>query len=77
MTVAMFPESEVFKGLDVMEKKTRRALYRIEALRAASRIVAGAAANPEVEMVGRDHVDGSWTLRIAARFARWLETGKR
>ena len=78
--MAQFPDSKLFKGLDVREKKTRQALYHIEALRAASRIVAGH--NDGVSLtfesgqkVVRD-VDGA-TLRLAEQFARWLEKGER
>ena len=50
---------------------------RIEALRAASRIVAGYCANPLVSETEDDYIHGSWTLQISENFAKWLETGER
>ena len=59
------------------------AKYRIEALRAASRIVAGIFAN-DAGAVARGHpmLDKcqnltAATFEIAEQFARWLEDGKR
>ena len=45
--------------------------FRIEALRAASRIVAG--------MMAADAAltEGGGTVKLAEQFARWLEDGKR
>ncbi len=49
------------------------AQYRIEALRAASRIMAGvASAHPVIP----PELDAA-SILLAERFARWLETGKR
>ena len=52
---------------------------RIEALRAASRIVAGIYSNEKVikdNTPGAENVDDV-TLAIAEQFAKWLETGER
>ncbi len=61
------------------DPKTR---LRIEALRAASRIAAGACQIPSGAIEQRFIVNGEkvsidqWTLFNAGQFLRWLETGK-
>ncbi len=49
---------------------------RIEALRAASRIVAGMLSSPDVEVTSRTDLDEG-ILLSAETYARWLEDGKR
>ncbi len=49
---------------------------RIEALRAASRVVAGTIANPNHRASSLDGLARD-TTNIAEQFARWLETGER
>ena len=53
---------------------------RIEALRAASRIVAGMYAGqtwPQDEETGKEVPAHKSALSLAKQFARWLETGER
>ena len=60
----------------------RKAIYRIEALRAASGIVAGIYSSvgifnrptKEFETLGGT---ANGTLQLAEQFAKWLETGER
>ena len=51
---------------------------RIEALRAASRIVAGVAAGGQSPMLHGEAADTKeFSLSLAEQFAKWLETGER
>lgn len=52
-----------------------QAYYRIEALRAASRVVAGV--NPTISKPGHHKIILADTIDLAEQFARWLETGER
>ena len=61
---------------------TDKQAFRIEALRAASRVVAGAvtlptgAINVNMKWNGKEVTLDQWTLLHAERFAKWLEDGK-
>jgi hypothetical protein len=50
--------------------------FRIEALRAASRIKAALISNPNVEL-DNESVFRVSTIKLAEQFAKWLETGER
>ena len=52
-------------------------LYRIEALRAASRIVAGALAGGNPPSSDMEQATENTTVRLAEQFAKWLEKGER
>lgn len=68
------PSGKVVKALAQAELDRRRRIedFRIEALRAASRVVAAQ------EGAGKSFVHGPMieTMRLAEHFALWLETGE-
>lgn len=52
-------------------------VYRIEALRAASRVVAARSPRDKYPVDGISKSDLGDTIWLAEQFARWLETGER
>ena len=60
-------------GIESLEAQD---VYRIEALRAASRIAGGFLSNPNYEVANWDDFKAS-VIEDAAFYAKWLETGER
>ena len=63
---------------EAWDRRDRDRENRIEALRAASRIVAGIAAGGQLPKLHGEKADTKeFSLSLAEQFAEWLETGER
>ena len=79
-SVRTLPVGEFVTGNRATQRRANelKPSFRIEALRAASRIVAGKyAGRGEIYAAGMPTDGANGTMIIAEQFARWLETGER
>ena len=73
-------ENPYLGKLGVHDPSIRQENLRIEALRAASRVVGGAYSGGKSVVAGENDEQssaGGVTISLAEQFARWLETGDR